>query len=345
MSAETGAVVENGTEMEQDVSENHNALEEQDDFFGCRAYSSFLYRVQLINEPLLDELEDSLNGKALKKESADWLAQALYEWASGEHGAQNFVLWAHPYHSTAAQFETFLKPVPIDSTASSLEMSNAVPVETLTSSRLFQRVVHIGSNRGKAYLRWDQSSPPFVQNETLYIPATAVDAAGHALDDKTPLLRSQAAVSSSARRLVRLLGDQKTHRIASSVSWEQKFSLVDQDVYYRRPDFVETGRSLFLDDKRPFAGGGSGICGFPINNMGAEEREIMGECQRELHHLGVPLKSFEKTNVPLQFKIGSHFAPANVSVDQNILALQALQECAFDRGRVALFNQTPLLRR
>jgi glutamine synthetase len=96
----------------------------------------------------------------------------------------------------------------------------------------------------------------------LYIPAVFLTHYGAALDEKTPLLRSQDAVSEAAVRVLRLLGDVDTQYVVSNVGWEQEFFVVcfvthsecydiscfsiqiDKEKYLGRPDLRHCGRTL-----------------------------------------------------------------------------------------------------
>ena len=56
------------------------------------------------------------------------------------------------------------------------------------------------------YLAIDTSSPIFLRDDTIFIPAVFVSYYGMALDEKTPLLRANEAMSNHGKRLLKLLG-------------------------------------------------------------------------------------------------------------------------------------------
>ena len=56
------------------------------------------------------------------------------------------------------------------------------------------------THRAAAFMNWDRVSPPFVRNGCLYLPASFVTHNGDALDEKTPLLRSQEAINTNGLR-------------------------------------------------------------------------------------------------------------------------------------------------
>ena len=69
----------------------------------------------------------------------------------------------------------------------------------------------------RGYTAWDCTSPAFLKedesgNVTLTIPTAFYSYNGEALDKKTPLLRSMAAVSKQALRVLRALGNTDIHK-------------------------------------------------------------------------------------------------------------------------------------
>ena len=70
------------------------------------------------------------------------------------------------------------------------------------------------------------------------------DLKGHSLDKKVPLLRSIDALDEAARKALALFGVE-TSRVAPMIGSEQEFFLVDEELYYKRPDLYTCGRTLF----------------------------------------------------------------------------------------------------
>jgi len=68
---------------------------------------------------------------------------------------------------------------------------------------------------------------------------------GHCIDDKTPLLRSQDAVSAQGLRLLKALGFASDATCLNSyLGWEQEFFVISADLYKQRPDLINCGRTL-----------------------------------------------------------------------------------------------------
>ena len=79
---------------------------------------------------------------------------------------------------------------------------------------------------------------------TLVIPTAFVSWTGEALDKKTPLLRSQEALSKQAVRILKLFGS-KAQRVMTTCGPEQEYFLIDRQFYFNRPDLINAGRTLF----------------------------------------------------------------------------------------------------
>merc|ERR1719181_1305586 len=86
-----------------------------------------------------------------------------------------------------------------------------------------------GTHFAGAWTAWDMTSPPYVIDETLYIPTVLITQQGDALDEKTPQLRSMDAVNREGTRLMHLLGHKDVKQVVSNNGPEQEFYLVDRD--------------------------------------------------------------------------------------------------------------------
>jgi glutamine synthetase type III len=91
----------------------------------------------------------------------------------------------------------------------------------------------------RGYTAWDVTSPAFLQVEpngvTLTIPTAFVSYTGEALDQKTPLLRSQEAVAKQAMRMLKWFGNTTTKRVFTTIGPEQEYFLVDRRYFELRP--------------------------------------------------------------------------------------------------------------
>ena len=82
----------------------------------------------------------------------------------------------------------------------------------------------------RGYTAWDVTSPAYVMETdngvTLCIPTVFISWTSVALDKKTPLLRSNAAMNKAATRLLKLLGHTQVAPVNSSCGAEQEYFLV-----------------------------------------------------------------------------------------------------------------------
>ena len=102
-----------------------------------------------------------------------------------------------------------------------------------------------GTHCAGGYLVVDTSSPIFLRGDTIFVPSAFVSYYGHALDEKTPLLRANAAINTEAKRLLKHLGlDTGVNDVVTNIGLEQEIFLVPRDQFYRRPDLQLTGRTI-----------------------------------------------------------------------------------------------------
>ena len=78
----------------------------------------------------------------------------------------------------------------------------------------------------------------------LCIPTAFSSWSGESLDKKIPLLKSMDALDGAVRRALKVFGVE-SQRVTASLGPEQEFFLIDQEFYYRRPDMMTSGRTLF----------------------------------------------------------------------------------------------------
>ena len=97
----------------------------------------------------------------------------------------------------------------------------------------------------RGYTAWDPTSYAFIKNGVLCIPTAFCSYSGHALDKKTPLLRSMQAINKQALRILKLFGNDEVKSVKTTVGPEQEYFLVDKKYYEQRKDLIYTGRTLF----------------------------------------------------------------------------------------------------
>ncbi|HET8823256.1 MAG TPA: glutamine synthetase III, partial [Thermoleophilaceae bacterium] len=188
---------------------------------------------------------------------------------------------------------------------------------------------------------WDPTSPAFLlQNPNgalLCIPTAFASWTGEALDAKIPLLRSMDALSGSAIRALRLLGDETATRVFTTVGPEQEYFLIDQQYYFERPDLINTGRTLF-GAKPPK---GHELDDHYFGSIPERVLAYMIDSELELARLGVPVKTRHNEVAPGQYEIAPVFENSNVGSDHQQLTMQVLQRVARKYGLVCLLHEKP----
>ncbi len=301
--------------------------------------STFDYRkAKNIPENVKKELDVvATTNKPLPKELADVVAKTAMEWAISR-GATHFCHWFQPLTgSTAEKHDSFL------------DIKNGEAIENLSAGQLMQGEPDASSfpNGGsrstfeaRGYTSWDLTSPMFllegVNGKTLCIPTAFISYTGQALDIKTPLLRSEVALSTAATRFLKSIG-QETARVQSNCGTEQEYFLVDEAFFYARPDLVMTGRTLFgsLSSKN------QQLDDHYFGDISERVMGFMQELDYELHRLGIPAKTRHNEVAPGQYEIAPIFSNTNVSADNNQLLMATLKRIAIKHHFVALLHEKP----
>jgi glutamine synthetase len=158
------------------------------------------------------------------------------------------------------------------------------------------------THQAGGYLALDTSSPIFLRGDTVFIPSAFVSYYGAALDEKTPLLRSNAALSKQGKRLLKHLGlDIGDREVVSNIGLEQEFFLVPREQYYRRPDLQLAGRTIMGRD----APRGQEMCDHYMAppSLANPALACMQEIQDECWRLGIPLKTRHREVAPNQYEV------------------------------------------
>ena len=188
---------------------------------------------------------------------------------------------------------------------------------------------------------WDPSSPAFImegpKGGILCIPSLFISYTGEALDKKTPLLRSMAAISRSALKVLRLFGNDKATRVVSTIGTEQEYFLIDKAYYQKRPDLRITGRTL-VGAPPPK---GQQLEDHYFGSIKERVLAFMQDAEHELYKLGVPAKTRHNEVAPHQFEIAPIYAEANVGADRNHLIMEILKKVANRHGLALLLHEKP----
>ena len=307
--------------------------------FGEDVFSESVQRQRLPKDAYRRLQQMLEQGEPLDASLADAIALAMKEWAL-EKGATHYTHVFQPLTGlTAEKHDSFFSPAG-DGVALA-EFSGTELIQGEPDASSFPTGGVRATFEARGYTAWDPTSPAFLlQNPNgalLCIPTAFASWTGEALDAKIPLLRSMDALSRSAIRALRLLGDNNASRVFTTVGPEQEYFLIDQQYYFERPDLINTGRTLF-GAKPPK---GHELDDHYFGSIPERVLAFMMDSELELARLGVPVKTRHNEVAPGQYEIAPVFENSNVGSDHQQLTMQVLQRVARKYGLVCLLHEKP----
>src|SRR6187455_3569287 len=310
---------------------------------GKGAFASLVFNDAEQQKRLPKNVYDALRrtmtqGQPLDSSIADIVASALKDWAV-EHGATHYTHWFQPMTGiTAEKHDSFLNPTPDGRAVAEFSGKELVRGEPDASS--FPSGGMRSTFEARGYTAWDPTSSPWLlvtpQGSTLVIPTAFVSWTGEALDKKTPLLRSQEALSKQAVRILKLFGSKAT-RVMTTCGPEQEYFLIDRQFYFNRPDLINAGRTLF--GARPPKG--QEMEDHYFGSIPDRVLAFMMEVERELYRVGVPLKTRHNEVAPGQFEVAPIFENANVATDHQMMTMEMMRRVAPKYGLACLLHEKP----
>ncbi len=307
--------------------------------YGENVFSQAVQRHRLPRETY-KRLQRALEeGETLDASLADAVALAMKEWAL-EHGATHYTHVFQPLTGlTAEKHDSFFGPT--SDGLSLAEFSGTELIQGEPDASSFPTGGVRATFEARGYTAWDPTSPAFIlenpNGALLCIPTAFASWTGEALDAKIPLLRSMDALSRSAIRALRLLGDDRSSRVFTTVGPEQEYFLIDEQYYFERPDLINTGRTLF--GAKPAKG--HELDDHYFGSIPERVLAFMMDSERELAKLGVPVKTRHNEVAPAQYEIAPIFENSNVGSDHQQLTMQVLQRVARKYGLVCLLHEKP----
>lgn len=277
------------------------------------------------------------------------VAHTIFQWAR-DLGAIDSAHWFFPSRGGGGAVGGTLGALKVDTLIdlvwSSQEASKPFRAG-LPPSRLFQGETDGASfpnggmqetHMSNAVTAWDRSSPPFVLDQVLRIPCSFVTQLGLTLDEKTPLLRSEEAVRRQGMRLLKAVGlDGGVDHIYSCLGWEQEFYVVPADLFLRRPDLVNCGRTLF--GKSPSRNQQAGL-----NYFGPVPRrvdQLLRRVRDEMLCIGCPMLVRHNEYGPGQHEMSPIYSASSPAADSNVIFMEICQREASNLGLAVLFHEKP----
>lgn len=307
--------------------------------FGANVFSPVVQRKRLPKD-VYERLEATLEkGESIDASLADAVALAMKEWAL-EKGATHYTHVFQPLTGlTAEKHDSFFGPA--EGGTALAEFSGKELIQGEPDASSFPTGGVRATFEARGYTAWDPTSPAFIlenpNGALLCIPTAFASWTGEALDGKIPLLRSMDALSTSAIKALRLLGDEQSNRVFTTVGPEQEYFLIDEQYYFERPDLINTGRTLF-GAKPPK---GHELDDHYFGSIPERVLAFMMDSELELAKLGVPVKTRHNEVAPAQYEIAPIFENSNVGSDHQQLTMQVMERVARKYGLVCLLHEKP----
>ena len=289
---------------------------------------------EYISQDVLEQLWDDVdNGRTIHRDIASVVAIGIRKWAM-EHGATHFTHWFQPLTGgTAEKHDAFFT------------LKNGVLLEEFSGDSLYQQEPDASSfpNGGirntfeaRGYSAWDPSSPVFLIGDTLCIPTIFVAYTGEALDYKTPLIRSTAALCHAAREVCAYFDKQVKH-VHANLGWEQEYFLVDEALYNARPDLMLTGRTLMGHNSAK----SQQLEDHYFGAIPARVLAFMRELEYEALKAGIPIRTRHNEVAPNQFEMAPIFEDVNLANDHNLLIMSIMERMAERHHFRVLLHEKP----
>ena len=314
------------------------------DVSASELFGSNVFGKRAMKERLPKQIYKSLmktidNGTAIDASIADVVAAAMRDWAI-EKGATHYTHVFFPLTGiTAEKHDSFLSP---DGEGGAMaEFTGKVLIQGEPDASSFPSGGIRATFEARGYTAWDVTSPAYIlenpNGTTLCIPTAFVSWTGHALDKKTPVLRSNQVLDKQARRVLSLFGHQSVARVTSTAGAEQEYFLIDRNFYFSRPDLLNAGRTLF---------GAQPPKGQELEDQyfGAIPERVLAcmiETEHELYKLGIPVKTRHNEVAPAQYEIAPVYEDANVATDHQQLVMTMLKRVANNYGMECLLHEKP----
>ena len=305
------------------------------EIFGCQVFNDDAMRKQLPKETYKALKKTIDEGRSLKPEVANVVAEAMRDWAI-EKGATHFTHWFQPMTGiTAEKHDSFIAPSGDGHVI--MEFSGKELIKGESDASSFPSGGLRATFEARGYTAWDPTSYAFIKDGTLCIPTAFCSYNGEALDKKTPLLRSMEAINRQAMRVVKLFGHLDVLSVKTTVGSEQEYFLVDREVYDRRKDLIFTGRTLF-GAKPPK---GQELEDHYFGAIKPRIAAFMKDLDNELWKLGILAKTEHNEAAPAQHELAPIFTTTNIATDHNQLTMEMMQKLAKQHDLVCLLHEKP----
>ena len=305
------------------------------EIFGSKVFNQTEMKKRLPKDTFKELMKTIEEGKPLNIKIANAVSHAMKEWAI-EQGATHYTHWFQPMTGvTAEKHDSFIHPTEDGNVVMTFSGKELIKGEPDASS--FPNGGLRATFEARGYTAWDPTSYAFIKNKVLCIPTAFCSYTGHALDKKTPLLRSMEAINKQALRILKLFGHDEVISVKTTVGPEQEYFLVDQKYYEQRKDLIYTGRTLFGANSPK----GQEMEDHYFGTIKTRVQNFMDELNVKLWKLGINAKTEHNEVAPAQHELAPVFSTTNIATDHNQLTMELMQRIAKRHGLVCLLHEKP----
>lgn len=304
------------------------------DYYGQSVFNQRTMQKYLTQKVYKELLEVMQHRRILSPELATVVAGGMKQWAM-ERGATHYTHWFQPLTGgTAEKHDAFIEH---DGEGGLIEdFSGKLLSQQEGDASSFPNGGTRSTFEARGYSAWDPTSPAFVVGSTLCIPTIFISYTGEALDFKTPLLKSIAAVDKAATDVCCYF-DKDVKRVTAFLGWEQEYFLIDEGLWAARPDLVMTGRTLMGHESAKNQQLEDHYFGAIPTRVTAFMEELEHECWK----LGIPAKTRHNEVAPGQFELAPIYEEANLANDHNLLLMSVMKRLARKHNFRIVLHEKP----
>ncbi len=273
-------------------------------------------------------------GKSLSRQEADMVATGLKAWAIGK-GVTHYTHWFHPLtDGTAEKHDGFLE---VGDNGHIVEkFSGEVLVQSEPDASSFPSGGIRNTFEARGYTAWDVSSPVFIVGTTLCIPTIFVSYTGEALDYKAPLLKALSELDRAAVDVCKYF-DKDVNKVIATLGCEQEYFLIDDALYYARPDIMLAERTLMGHQSSK----DQQLSDHYFGSIPERVMAFMEDFECEAYRLGIPVKTRHNEVAPNQFECAPIFEEVNLAVDHNQILMDIMKRVGRKHKFRVLLHEKP----
>jgi glutamine synthetase len=304
------------------------------DYFGINVFDIHKMEHYMSKEAFIIVKKAIDEGKSLTRQEANQVAIGLKAWAL-ERGATHFTHWFHPLtDGTAEKHDGFIE---MGEGGHLVEnFSGEVLVQSEPDASSFPSGGIRNTFEARGYTAWDVSSPVFIVGKTLCIPTIFVSYTGAALDYKAPLLKALSALDKAAVDICQFF-DKNINKVLATLGCEQEYFLIDEALYYARPDLVLAERTLMGHQSAK----DQQLSDHYFGSIPERAMCFIEDFECEAYKLGIPVKTRHNEVAPNQFECAPIYEEVNLAVDHNQLLMDVMKRIARKHKFRVLFHEKP----